>query len=139
MSKRSEPGQLPAVDLDYWLLSRGLAEHRRYDRACFHHMAGLPAVGNPALSVSGCRGKDCRVGGRIFDHSRRFRVKGSNRIADYAGVITAPYLHDHEMVEDARRITEQFGLSYRIGDPGDDWYGVGTTPLVIWNPGKISL
>lgn len=139
MSKRSEPEKLPTVRLETWLLDNGLAEHTRFDRACFHHMAGLPVVGRPSENLYGCESRDCRVAGAIFDHPRRFRLRGPNRISSYAGVISAPYLHDHEMLQDAERIAEKFGLEYRIGDARDDWYGAGTTSLVIWNSTKISL
>lgn len=139
MSKRSEPGKLPTVPLEEWLTRNNLTRHTRSDRACFHRMADLPVVGTPAESPYGCQGKDCYISGSIFDHPRRFKIKGRNRIADFAGVISAPYLHRHEMVQDAQRIADRFGLSFRIDDSRDDWYGHGTTSLVIWNPKKINL
>lgn len=138
MPKRSEPGKLPTVPLEEWFRRNELTTHTRFDRACFHRMAGLPVIGDP-YSTYGCQGEGCGISGANFDHPRRFRVKGPNRISSYAGVISAPYLYDHEMLQDAQLITEQFGLQYRIGDPRDDWYGHGTTSLVIWNSDKISL
>ncbi|GAA4034828.1 hypothetical protein GCM10023063_18810 [Arthrobacter methylotrophus] len=139
MSKRSEPDKLPTVELEQWLISNKLARHTRSDRACFHRMAGLPSIGSAAESAYGCQGGDCYISGAIFDHPRRFRVTGRNRIADCAGVISAPYLHAHEMLRDAELISDRWGLSFRLDDARDDWYGYGTTSLVLWNPKKISL
>jgi hypothetical protein len=139
MPKRSEPGKLPTVPLEEWFRTNELSSHTRFDRACFHVMAGLPVVGIASESVRGCKGEYCHISGSIFDHPRHFKIKGRNRIADFAGVLSSPYLHPHEMLQDAQRISQQFGLSYRIDDPRDDWYGHGTTSFVIWNPNKISL
>lgn len=138
MPKPSEPDRLPSFSLEDWLKTNALAQHRRPDRACLHRMAGLSPVGRLSSHL-GCEGEDCHLSGAIFDHARRFKIRGSNRISDFAGVISAPYLYEHEMVEDAERIAEEYGLAFRIGDPRDDWYGYGTTPIVIWNPDRVSL
>ncbi|MBE4719518.1 hypothetical protein [Pseudarthrobacter sp. AB1] len=139
MPKTSEPGKLPTVEMDEWLNTNGLAHHTRSNRSCFHRMAGLPIIGQAAASTIGCEGDSCFISGSIFDHPRRFRIKGRNKLTDFAGVVSAPYLHVHEMTAKAEQICDEFDLSFRIGDPRDDWYGYGTTPLIIWNPRIVSL
>lgn len=138
--KPSEPSRVATVSLDEWLSSRSLSEHSSIGSNCLHVMGGLPLVGfkKDDNGRKICDGDGCWIGGLIFDHRRSFKKKGRGR-APYAGVISAPYMYPEEIEPEAKRISEQFGLLYRIGDPQDDYYGVGTTPVVFWNPSKVTL
>lgn len=138
--KPSEQNKVATVSLDDWLKGHDLSVHDSIGSNCFHVMGGLPLVGfkKDDNGRKICDGDNCYIGGLIFDHRRSFKVKGRGK-ARYAGVISAPYMYPEEIEPEARRISEQFGLSCRIGDPQDDYYGVVTTPVVFWNPNKVTL
>lgn len=71
----------------------------------------------------------------LFDHTKRFRPKGSGRKAPVVA-ITSPYLQDNEGLRDAvLEFCKRFGLAARVNDPRDRIYNAEMTiPIVFWRP-----
>jgi hypothetical protein len=71
----------------------------------------------------------------LFDHTKRFKPRGSGRRSPVMA-ITEPYVVDgDELRRDVQEFAATFGLAARVNDPD---YGIyradGTIPIVFWRP-----
>ena len=71
----------------------------------------------------------------LFDHTKRFRPKGSGKKPPVVA-ITSPYLLADEALHEAvLEFCKRFGLAARVNDPRDRIYNPeGAIPIVFWRP-----
>lgn len=108
-------------DLQRWAETRGVKESHRRWSDCLH---GLVGRGAPSRSMNcGCPRGDSE----LLDHARLWNRGG--RPAFLLAHVYGDVSPWSEGWVRAQEYADAFGVRVVVGDPADDWYGFGTTPL----------
>jgi hypothetical protein len=105
-----------------WAAQCGVKESQRWYRDCLHGLTGQRPRSGLSLNCDCPRGDS-----ETLDHSRLW-----NRDGKPAFLLAQVYGDVSPESVGAARVAEyaaSFGVRAVIGDPADDWYGFGTTPV----------
>lgn len=124
-----------------WMAKHRLTRHADASCLCdarYHHENSSP--NSVYLQGTCCRFNEAIQPAR--DHVKVYAAEGDSNLHKRPVVITmAPYpvLDPEGAAAAIAAAAIEHGLRYRIGHLGDDTYGRGTIPIVMWNPDLIDL
>ena len=70
---------------------------------------------------------------RLFDHTKRFKPRGSGNKRPVLAITSPYYKNDDDLRAAAEECADALGLSVRVGDERDRIYTIpSTTPILFW-------
>jgi len=90
---------------------------------------GVPACAHGLYLMASCPKGTCTTSFRQLDHARIWVATAEG---DRPFLLSHPY--SAEISTETRQYAKAHGLDIAPGNPADDWYGHGTTPIVMTLP-----